>query len=107
LLQLEGAAVNVAISGEQALALCRDVAFDVIVSDLAMPGMDGIALLPHIHAIPDNARAGAILYTGFNQPQDVRRATAAGFSGCLGKPVAIDETVALILRVATETAGRA
>jgi HD-like signal output (HDOD) protein len=43
--------------GEEALKLCRASRFDVVVSDMRMPGMDGAALLGHVRdLLPDAAR---------------------------------------------------
>src|SRR5581483_11243418 len=79
LLQLEGAEVAGAVNGPDAAELARTARFDVIVSDLAMPGMDGFALLRAIRANGPNQETPAIACTGFNRPQDVARATSEGF----------------------------
>ena len=52
-----------AVGGEAALQACEANAFDVVISDMRMPGMDGATLLGHIHdRFPSTAR---IILSGF------------------------------------------
>jgi two-component system CheB/CheR fusion protein len=99
LLEMEGAAVRSASSGRAALDLAARERFDVVVSDLAMPGMDGLALLRALHETPLNPGTPAIACTGFNRPKDIEMAHEAGFAAHLGKPIGVAELVDTILRV--------
>jgi two-component system CheB/CheR fusion protein len=99
LLEMEGAHVRSTTRPEEALALAHEHDFDVIVSDLAMPGMDGLTLLRRIRSTTRNRNTPAIASTGFNRPQDVARATAAGFDAYVSKPVSIPELVSVIVEV--------
>ena len=58
--------------GEEALKLCQASSFDVVVSDMRMPGMDGATLLGHVKGLfPDTAR---LILSGY---ADVALATRA------------------------------
>lgn len=71
-------------SGEEALALIRESAFDVILSDLNMPGMSGLDLLEA--ARRDCARAAFILVTGTQDVQTGIRAMRQGAADYVTKP---------------------
>jgi len=51
MLSLEGHNVEGAQDGETALAMVREKAYDLVISDIRMPRMDGLALLDHIQAM--------------------------------------------------------
>jgi DNA-binding NtrC family response regulator len=51
MLGLEGHNVEGAQDGETALAMVRERPYDLVISDIRMPGMDGLALLEHIQAM--------------------------------------------------------
>ncbi|MDP2699897.1 response regulator [Thalassospira sp.] len=60
-----------AASGAEALALCEQNSFDVVVTDMRMPGMDGAELLGHVRKyIPDAAR---IILSGFSEDEAILR----------------------------------
>jgi HD-like signal output (HDOD) protein len=55
-----------ALGGEAALQACETGAFDVVVSDMRMPGMDGATLLGHIRdRYPSSAR---VILSGYSEP---------------------------------------
>jgi len=93
LLQFAGAEVATAASGAEALRLAEGRDFDVVVSDLAMPGMDGYELLRELRSRPRTAGVPALAVTGFGQSEDAARTRAAGFSAHLAKPVEIGSLV--------------
>ena len=78
-----GAQVSRAGSVDDALRLLDALPFDLVVSDIAMPGRDGYALAAHTAArVP--AVAVSAISTG---PEDRRRALDAGFAAFVRKPV--------------------
>ena len=90
-----GYRVVCASSGAQALASLDGV--DVVVTDLSMPGMDGLELVSQIAA-----RAPAlpvILLTAHGSENLVRIASSRGACGCLSKPFDIDEIARVIEQV--------
>jgi HD-like signal output (HDOD) protein len=57
--------IEFAVGGEAALQACESAAFDVVISDMRMPGMDGATLLGHIRdRLPSAAR---IILTGYSE----------------------------------------
>lgn len=84
-----------ASSGVQALALLAGV--DVVVTDLSMPGMDGLELVSHIAAYAP--RLPVILLTAHGSDHLVRVAASRGACGCLSKPFDIDEIARVIEQV--------
>ena len=87
LLAGRGAAVATAESGEAALALLRQRRFDVLLSDLGMPGMGGDELMRQVRGTlglgPECLGAAAV--TAYVRDTDREAALAAGFQRCLGK----------------------
>jgi CheY-like chemotaxis protein len=67
-----GHAVECCESGEAALARCQEIPFDLIITDLRMPGMSGLDLLEQMRMISPGTRT--ILMTGFGTPQIEDRA---------------------------------
>lgn len=83
LLQTEGVVVTCASCGAEALALCEEASFDLIISDVGMPDIDGRQMVAELRRRPATERAPAIALTGYGRPQDVRASLAAGFTAHL------------------------
>jgi DNA-binding NtrC family response regulator len=84
-----GYRVAQADSGEGAIALLAEFAFDVIVSDLRLPGMDGAALVQAaVDRYPDII---AIVITGYGTVKDAVDAIKRGAWDFVNKPFQIDE----------------
>jgi PAS domain S-box-containing protein len=94
-----GAMVDTATSAEAALHLLKAQTFDVLLSDLGMPGMDGYQLIETIRTSQDQglARLPAAAITAFVRQEDRQRAFAAGYQAFLRKPVS---PTALVMTVA-------
>jgi len=91
LLEMEGAFVWTARSGEEALALANGKSFDLIISDISMPEMDGYELLQQLRKLPSMAAVPALALTGFGRSSDKDRAKDEGFMRHLTKPLDIDK----------------
>lgn len=63
-LEIRGHAVVIAASGEQALRLAEHNTFDVVISDVRMPGIDGPELVRRLREKPSCARTRFVLSTG-------------------------------------------
>jgi signal transduction histidine kinase len=88
LLQARGCTVMTAADGGSALALAERQRPDVAFVDIDLPDISGYEVARLL------ARQGGIrlvAVTGYGQPDDVRRALAAGFDAHLKKPVRLDE----------------
>ena len=90
LLSAEGAKVTIACSAHAALEEAKVGDFDLVVSDIGMPGMDGLELIKRLRQMPNAARWPAIALTGFGRPEDVQKSRAAGFDLHLNKPVSLE-----------------
>jgi two-component system CheB/CheR fusion protein len=96
LLTFEGAVVTTAVNGEEGLRLARREEFDLIVSDISMPMMDGYDFLKNLRAEQLRyASVPAIALTGFGRDEDVKRAQQAGFTTHLTKPLDFDRLLQL------------
>jgi signal transduction histidine kinase/CheY-like chemotaxis protein len=85
-----GAQVHTAASVSDALAALEDVAVDVLVSDLGMPGADGFALVAQLRErerTDGRPPMVAIALTAYASPHDRTQALAAGFDLHVAKPV--------------------
>jgi DNA-binding NtrC family response regulator len=84
-----GYQVEQAESGEVALARLADFAFDIIITDLRLPGIDGSAVLEAaVERYPDII---AIVVTGFGTVKDAVEAIKRGAWDFVNKPFQIDE----------------
>lgn len=94
-----GATVTAVASAQAALCALEASSFNVILSDIGMPDMDGYALMQCIRALPAEAggQIQAIALTAFASEIDFRRARAAGFNLHLAKPI---EPQALVRAIA-------
>jgi two-component system CheB/CheR fusion protein len=101
LLSMENAQVTTAFSGAAALNAVAAAAepFDLIISDIGMPEMDGYTLLAELRKLKATATAPAIALSGFTRPADVSNALAAGFDTHICKPVAFDQFIATASRL--------
>jgi DNA-binding NarL/FixJ family response regulator len=83
-----------AASGEEALAIVQRDAPDIMLLDLRMPGMDGIAVL---HALKQVERAPRVMIlTSFEKEEDIYRAIRAGAHGYMLKDTPEAEMTAAI-----------
>ena len=91
LLQRDGHRLWMAEDGEQALELCAQRRFDLILLDVHLPGISGVELCRQIRRTPGPNRACRILaLTASVQPALVRGFLAAGMQGILAKPLKLD-----------------
>jgi two-component system CheB/CheR fusion protein len=87
LLESEGADVTTADGGAQGIELAEQTRFDVIVSDIGMPVIDGHKMMGKIRRGSTNANTPSIALTGYGTLSDVEKAKAAGFTLHLRKPI--------------------
>ena len=98
-LRYAGYEVVPAFSGAQALDAARGGSFDVVISDIGMPGMSGYELAAELRTLEDYRQTPLIAVTGFSMYDDRDRALASGFDAFVNKPVNPRELVSLIERL--------
>jgi DNA-binding NtrC family response regulator len=96
----EGYDVRTAPSAETALQLLEDQDFDVVLTDLRMRGMDGLALVREIHAARPETQV--VLMTAFGSIDTAVEAIKAGAYHFVAKPVKLPEVSALVHRALAE-----
>ena len=69
---------------------------DLVISDIAMPGMDGYELLTRLRALEEGRRVPAIALTPFARAEDRTRSLLAGYQGHVPKPVDPAELLATV-----------
>jgi len=107
LLKLAGAEVVTATSGVDALRIASENEFDVILSDISMPEMDGFEFLERLRKIDGRQDVPVIAITGFGRSDDIERAHAAGFYSHLTKPIDLLALTVVLEQLAAKTdAGR-
>lgn len=99
LLTLEGARVESASSGKEALQIAGLSSFDLIISDISMPEMDGYQLLKQIRQRTSGGNLPALALTGYARSHDVTRARAEGFADHLTKPIDINRFLRTVQRL--------
>ncbi|MGO8701030.1 MAG: response regulator [Limisphaerales bacterium] len=87
LLAFEGYQILSAADGETALALIRRTPPDLILMDLALPGMDGLSLTRLLKADPATSHIGIVALTAFAMKGDEQKAKEAGCDGYITKPI--------------------
>ncbi len=96
LLHQEGYRVDVAEEGSTALKIAVERPPDVVVTDLRMPGMDGVELLGRLHE--QDRHLPVIVATAFGDVGSAVRAMRAGAEDYLTKPIDFDALVLTIER---------
>jgi CheY-like chemotaxis protein len=100
-----GHKVTRAATAADALKLCLDHSFDIIISDLGLPDMTGYELMKQVK---EKYGIRGIAMSGYGMEEDIRKGEQAGFSAHLVKPVNIARLEASIRRVAAnENSGAA
>ncbi len=95
------ARVTTAPSAPDALRLLQSAPFDLLVSDIGMPGEDGYSLITKIRNLPPPAAAiPAIALTAYARSEDRMRAIRAGFQQHLAKPVEPAELLTIVTSLA-------
>jgi two-component system response regulator (stage 0 sporulation protein F) len=84
-LRLEGYNVDAAENGREAFFMLQEKDFDVVVTDLRMPEIDGMSLIERIRQIKKDQKI--IIITAFGTFKSYKQAKDAGVTMFLNKPV--------------------
>ncbi|HJX29261.1 MAG TPA: response regulator [Thermoanaerobaculia bacterium] len=106
-LEDQGATVVAVGSAGEALELLRCDVWDVLVSDIGMPGMDGYELIRELrsHEASSGRCLPAVAVTAFTRWEDQERVLREGFSRYVPKPVNTVRLIGLLAELARQGAG--
>lgn len=98
-LQSAGYAVSSAVDGEDGLARARSQRADLVITDLNMPRMDGLALVRALRAEPAYRKVPILILTTESSPEMRERGREAGATGWLVKPFDPERLLEVVRRV--------
>ena len=98
-LEWAGYRVLEAASGEEALLLCEREGVDAFITDLNMPGMDGIELIRRLRLLPQHRFTPILIVTTESQQERKLEGKAAGATGWVVKPFTPEQLSAVVRRV--------
>ncbi len=91
LLEKEGYSASTAPDAATALAMLKEETYELVISDVKMPAMDGMSLLEKIKEI--NATIPVIMITAFASPENAVRAMKDGAFDYITKPFKVEEII--------------
>lgn len=97
--EYQGYDVTGAANGREALELCRQQDFDLIIMDIMMPEMDGYEATRRIRSMKDRLdgeKIPIIAMTANAFAEDMQASLAAGMNAHLTKPIEIDSLIRTI-----------
>jgi PAS domain S-box-containing protein len=99
LLRAAGLRVLAAADGEQALALVARGGIDLVLMDIQMPRLDGLAATRRLRTDPSNARLPVVALSANAFPEDLASCREAGMDDVVAKPVDVPTLYRVILRL--------
>ena len=91
ILKAQGYTVIEARDGQEALEMLKDVAPDLILMDLQLPGLDGFSATRMIKGNPATKHVPVVALTAYAMSGDAERAREAGCDGYITKPIDPDD----------------
>ena len=98
-IEMSGYDSSVASSAEEALEVLATESVEVVITDIMLPGMDGLALTDHIKRMGD---IDVIVMTGYSTEYSYEEAISKGASDFVFKPVRLEELLLRLKRVLKE-----
>lgn len=98
---LKGAGYDVveAVDGVDALSKAQSGAFNLVITDVNMPNMDGITLIAELRKLPAFKFTPLLMLTTESAPEKKQAGKAAGATGWIVKPFNPDQLLATIKKV--------
>ena len=90
----EGVEADSATNGSEALRKLVKESFDLVITDIRMPGLTGLDILPVIKRLQPNA--SVIVITAFGSEEVYRRSFEKGAAGYLEKPIHMERLKTLV-----------
>jgi len=100
----EGYEVTLANNGEEALALFKNNPFNLVITDIKMPVMDGLQLLQEIRKI--GSKTDVIMVTAYGEVESYLKAMSLGAAEYINKPIRIKELKRIVHKVLTQLKAR-
>jgi two-component system response regulator (stage 0 sporulation protein F) len=100
----EGYEVALAINGEDGISQFKNALFDLVVTDIKMPGMDGLQVLQEIRKT--GSKADVIMVTAYGEVESYLKAMSLGAAEYINKPIRIKELKRIVHKVLTERKAR-
>ena len=105
ILELEGFTVLGAESTEAALHLLANTTPALIVTDIKLPGLDGLAFFDIVRESPGCSTTPFVFITGYNEPEAIERVKKLGAAGYITKPYDVSNLLGLIKQIASPNPG--
>lgn len=99
MMTVAGYEVETALSAAAALEIAGRSSFDVVISDIGMPFMNGYELAERLRRLPGYEAVPLLAVTGFTMYDDRARALASGFDDFLTKPIRTDDLLGAVERL--------
>lgn len=99
MMRVAGYEVETALSAPAALDLARGGHFDVVISDIGMPFMNGYEFAERLRRTPGYEAVPLIAVTGFTMYDDRARALTSGFDEFLTKPINTQDLLGAVERL--------
>jgi len=87
LLQYHGFTTVEATNAEDGIVLAKERSPKLVLMDIQLPGMDGVAALEHLRGDPNTSRIPIVAMTASVMKEDRERFDKAGFDGFITKPI--------------------
>jgi CheY-like chemotaxis protein len=94
-MQSLGHSITLASSGDDALAILERQPIDVIISDVRMPGMDGLQFHARVRALERYRNTPFVFLTGVDDVTGIRAISKGDFDLLLQKPFPVDQLLQL------------
>jgi CheY-like chemotaxis protein len=91
ILRSQGFIVETAEDGEKAIIMTEKSTYNIILMDIALPGIDGIETTKIIRSKPQFKNIPVVALTAFAMAGDKERLLSAGFSEYISKPLDVHE----------------
>ncbi len=96
----EGYDVSLANGGEEALSLFKSNPFNLVITDIKMPVMDGLQLLQEIRKM--GSKTDVIMVTAYGEVESYLKAMSLGAAEYINKPIRIKELKRIVHKILTE-----
>jgi two-component system chemotaxis response regulator CheY len=88
-----------ASDGVQALSAAKSKRFNLVITDVNMPNMDGIALIKELRALPNYKFTPLLMLTTESSPEKKQQGKAAGATGWIVKPFNPEQLLSTVKKV--------